>query len=172
MAQVEICFFGLKLKFWRYLRMLRQIYIYDHYNFIKESLRQSNINLPAEAKNLLDQVEVVNIKLKDIKLPGNQPLQNSHIYAYIMGDEKGEYSKKWYHGGARIYDPEMAMNSYNDLKNDINESGYDPAKGIIVLDDDNVLIDGQHRCCLLLKKYGEDYTVKAVRPRRYGENHD
>lgn len=37
--------------------------------------------------------------------------------------------------------------------------GYKPKKGIITIGLDNKIINGNHRYCLLLEKYGKDYVI-------------
>lgn len=147
--------------------MIRQIYMYDHYTYMRDSLKQSNITLPPEAKIILDKFDVVKVKLKDIKLSENRTLGETSMETYTQENEiHGACQRdKWFHGAVRIYDTEIAKKSFHDLTNSIQETGYDPSKCVIVLDKNNLLIDGEHRCCLLSEKYGNDYEVMVVRAR-------
>ena len=49
------------------------------------------------------------------------------------------------------------------LEKSIDENGYDPSKCAIVLDKNNIVVDGQHRSCILYYKYGGNYAVKVIR---------
>ena len=43
------------------------------------------------------------------------------------------------------------------------EKGYDPRKGIIIINANNVIADGAHRASVLFHKYGQNYKVKVLR---------
>ena len=55
---------------------------------------------------------------------------------------------------------------FNELEDDISKNEYNPTKGVIVVDQHRIIMDGQHRACILLKKYGPKYKVKVVMVKR------
>ena len=44
----------------------------------------------------------------------------------------------------------------------LDEKGFE-RENAVVINQDNVLLDGQHRCCYMLYKYGGDYRIPCVR---------
>jgi hypothetical protein len=46
-----------------------------------------------------------------------------------------------------------------DFINKFLNEGYIPKKGLITVGLDNKIINGNHRYCLLLQKYGEEHTI-------------
>ena len=46
-----------------------------------------------------------------------------------------------------------------DFANKFLNEGYIPRKGLITVGLDNKIINGNHRYCLLLQKYGEEHTI-------------
>ena len=56
-----------------------------------------------------------------------------------------------------------SMNKFKSLTKNIDKETYDPKKGIIIVDNLNIISDGQHRACILLKKYGKNYKVKVLK---------
>ena len=52
---------------------------------------------------------------------------------------------------------------FNDLINKFSNEDYDIRKGAIVINQLNLIMDGQHRCAILLDKYGENYVIPVVK---------
>lgn len=48
----------------------------------------------------------------------------------------------------------------------IEAEGYDPEKGAIIVDQFGIVLDGLHRCSVLLYLFGPDYVAQVVRVRR------
>jgi hypothetical protein len=46
-----------------------------------------------------------------------------------------------------------------ELSDTFLKEGYDTKKGIIIIGIDNKIINGNHRYCLLLEKYGEEHEI-------------
>ncbi len=57
---------------------------------------------------------------------------------------------------------EMSINRYNTLIKSIETSGF-KEHSMPVIDKNNIIMDGQHRCCILLHKYGPDHVIKALK---------
>ncbi|MBE5925406.1 MAG: hypothetical protein E7270_00220 [Lachnospiraceae bacterium] len=81
-------------------------------------------------------------------------------YKYLKGDTKtyDEYCK--YHHENNL--PDMTRNRFDKLINSIKNDGYNP-KNIIVINQSNILLDGQHRACCLMHLYGENYTADVLK---------
>lgn len=88
------------------------------------------------------------------------PLTECAPYKYLKGDTKtyDEYCK--YHHDNNL--PDMTRARFDKLINSIKNDGYNP-KNIIVINQSNILLDGQHRACCLMHLYGEDYTADVLK---------
>ena len=53
--------------------------------------------------------------------------------------------------------------NFKNLANSIRANEYDPLKGVIVVDQLYIIADGQHRCCILLNKFGPKYKIKVLK---------
>lgn len=114
---------------------------------------------------LVKKYEIVELPLKDIKrnwADRQIPLSECHPYRYLQtGDPKvyEEYCRlnKELHG-LDI----MSKERFDKLIRSIEENGFD-SDSIIVVNKDNVIADGQHRCCYLMYKYGGEHKVKCLR---------
>ena len=165
----EIYIFGLKLTFYRYLRMLRETYLMLHYSLLKDTLKTKfDIALPKEAyHHLSGDVELVEIPLKDILVPyghkRNRSIPETRIYKWLESNGKSEF--KWKYNEANVYVPESkqkAQKRMEKLAISLFEK-YDPSVCAICVRKNNILIDGQHRAAALYHKYGGDYKVLVVR---------
>ena len=58
--------------------------------------------------------------------------------------------------------PMMSKERYDCLIESMNQNGYDE-RHIIVVNEQNILKDGQHRACILANKYGEDSYVRVLK---------
>ena len=132
-------------------------------------LRKFNIYLPREAYyHLSDSVELVKVKLKDIRMPCGHhksiPITETSPYKFLVSKNKKKMGSGYGEGKVFVADNEGAATRMLQLEKDIrNGAGYDPSKCIIVLQKNNLLIDGQHRCAALYYVYGGDYEVLCAR---------
>lgn len=123
-----------------------------------------------ENKQILS-YEYVTVPLKEIKRKWENKtiaLSDCHPYKYLLtGDPKiyEEYVKlnKEKHK-LDIYSKER----FDALIQSLDNDGFDKEKAIVI-DENNVLLDGQHRCCYLLYRFGENFEVPAVRVYQYTE---
>ena len=110
--------------------------------------------------------EYTTVRLRDIKslwYDGSVfPLAESAPYRYLCGDTAvyDEYCR--YYEEHNLFP--VSRKRFDGLIRSMEEKGFDPRKAI-VLRQDNTLLDGQHRLCCLLKQYGGDFEVPAVRLR-------
>lgn len=81
-------------------------------------------------------------------------------YKYLHGDVSGYTKYCEYHEKRNL--PAMSLERFDTLIGSIDEKGFDD-RYIIVLNEENIIMDGQHRSCILLNKYGEDYTITVLK---------
>lgn len=110
--------------------------------------------------------EFTEIRLDQIfRLIGGKvvPLFETPVYKFLESDGKNtkiyeEYCQQYCKGNDL-----RSADVFLELENDMIENDYDPRKGAIFIDQLNLILEGQHRCCILLKKYGGTHSVKVVK---------
>ncbi|MGN0596113.1 MAG: rhamnan synthesis F family protein [Ruminiclostridium sp.] len=114
---------------------------------------------------LIKKYELVNVPLGKIQrewLGKTIPLKECYPYRYLVTgdknlyDEYGRLNKMNY--GLDI----MSLERFERLADSLDRNGFEN-EYVVVVNKDNVLLDGQHRCCYMLYKYGEDYEVPCLR---------
>ena len=170
----ELYLFGKKIIFYRYLRILREIFYIVHYQQLKETLEMKfNIRLPKEAYyHLSGNVELVKLPLKELRVPcGHRkicPIPETPVYKFLNSQKKTDYHYRLpdYYSEADVYIPIDARDTEKrmlELVKSLTKNHYNPAKGIIVVRKNNAIIDGQHRAAVLYHKYGGDYQILVAR---------
>ena len=88
-------------------------------------------------------------------------LYETDVYPYLSRTDEG---KNKYLKYCETY-PSYFRNetNYKNLIDEMKEQNYDIKKGAIVIDDNNFILDGQHRSCILLNKYGPFHKVQVVK---------
>ncbi len=170
-AQKVYRFLGIKIKRRNYTYMIRKLYQWQHFEKLKSTFEQQGIILPPETENLFDDAEIATVALKDIRRKWRgktYTLDEVSPYKYLQTRDKRiyeEYVRKNYRefNGLVPEDIDTSPTRFEALEQSINKNGYDPSKCVIVLDKNNIIIDGQHRSCILYYKYGGDFTIKVVR---------
>ena len=112
--------------------------------------------------------KVKKIKLGDIlRFQDKQiiSLENSDVYQYLNNDKDKEKKYENYCKKNCIGDDKKFHNKniYNNLINQLNHEKYDIKKGAIVVSQFNIIMDGQHRTCILLKNKGPNYKISVVK---------
>lgn len=81
-------------------------------------------------------------------------------YAYISGDIDSyeQYTK----ANVKNTAFEMSRERFDELIKSLEENGFDEKRLPIVCSLDNSIWDGQHRCCWLLSRFGEDYQIPII----------
>ena len=87
-------------------------------------------------------------------------LDKTRVYAYLTGTEKGEKEYDEYIDICNVNFRSKA--AYNSLIDAMSHTPYDIRKGAIVINQDGLIYDGQHRSCYLLFKYGPNYKVEVL----------
>ena len=106
--------------------------------------------------------EVVTLKLKDIKREYGDSvieLKQCHPYKYLQG-EKTQY-QEYCVSNKKESMFELSEERFNHLKDSI-DNNFD-TRYMPVVNAENIIFDGQHRCCILLDKYGENYKIPVLR---------
>ena len=62
--------------------------------------------------------------------------------------------------------PDRSRTIFDKLRDDILDTEYNPQNGIIIINQYNIIEDGLHRSCILLKKHGPDFVVKVLKIKR------
>lgn len=89
-------------------------------------------------------------------------LQNTVVFQYVKNQNNGQSDYEKYCNTYGKMNPNRNKDSFNNLINEFENELYDPKKGVIIINQYGLLLDGQHRCCILLKMFGEDYKVKVL----------
>jgi hypothetical protein len=112
----------------------------------------------------LEKYEIVEISLKDIKreyFDGTiKTLQECEPYLYLNGNIN-KY-KKYVEFQEKHNLPHMSIARFDKLMDSIKKNGYNK-KYPIIIGRYNYVWDGQHRACILMKLYGEDYKIKVIK---------
>lgn len=116
--------------------------------------------------------EFIDIKIGEIKrkLYPNEntivPLAETLPYKYLVTRDPEIY-KKYCEYNLKVWnDKQMSQERFDKLINCMEENG-DTKDNDIVLEDNNIIFDGQHRCCWLLYNKGPEYTINALLVNEY-----
>ena len=60
----------------------------------------------------------------------------------------------------------MSQQRFDRLIESMERDGNTGINNIVIFDD-NIIWDGQHRCCWLLSKYGEEYIINVLHCNRF-----
>lgn len=164
---------GLKFQVRNYKYMIREMYKWQNHEQLKQRLKMQNVSLPEDAL-LFGETELVKIALKDIrrKWKGKlYSLEEVSPFKYLEKRDKKIYTSyvcKHFSADRQPSESELekALSDFNKLEASINENGYDLSRSIIALNQDNVVIDGQRRACILLYKYGGDHEITVIREKQ------
>ena len=113
--------------------------------------------------NIVTGYEVIRMKLKDIrrrKLDGTVcTLDECEPFHYLNGDVPGyqQYCRE----NRNVSGYEMSPERF-DAPRESMERSYDPKSMPVVQGPDFIIRDGQHRCCVLLHKYGPEHEIDVV----------
>ncbi len=111
----------------------------------------------------IEKYQVERIRLGDIQrfFEGKYyTLDSCAPYRYLLGYHNEYYKYSEFHKNNDL--PLMTKKRFDDLIESIDENGFD-RKSLPIINQDNVIQDGQHRSCYLLYKYGPDYEVDVLK---------
>lgn len=89
-------------------------------------------------------------------------IQDSVIYQYLLSEDtnKKDGYKKYVE---RCNDEHRTEDAYICLRERFQNEDYDIKKSAIVINQLLIVLDGQHRCAILMDKYGSDYRIPVVK---------
>lgn len=121
--------------------------------------------------SLIKDWNFINIRLKDIKreyTPGGKliPLSETLPYKYLVTRDPSIYKEYCEYNWNVWRSEQMSQQRFDSLIESLDNNGIKNEKNII-LADDNIIWDGQHRCCWLLYKYGQDHKIEVLHCNRY-----
>lgn len=112
----------------------------------------------------IEKYEIVDLKLSDLNRQWydnkNYKINELSPYLYLQGDKKRYLDYINYHKEHNL--PVMSVERYDKLIKSIKKKGYDN-KHLITVDGNNVILDGQHRSCVLYHILGKDTKIKVLR---------
>lgn len=107
--------------------------------------------------------EVIRMKLKDIRRRKLDrticSLSECEPYHYLCGDEAGY--RIYCEENKKVSGYEMSKDRFDALRASLDDH-YDPRFMPVVQGPDYIIRDGQHRCCILLKKYGPEHEIDVL----------
>lgn len=126
--------------------------------------------------NILD-YKVVNVQvgsiLRDYK-DGLYPLDRTLPYKVITQPDnlsiQEAYMQYCNETRNQIGAEDRSLDGLHKLNAHLQVDPYDPLKGVVVIDQYNIILEGQHRSCIMLAQHGPDYSITAVRVRRIIRN--
>lgn len=95
------------------------------------------------------------------------PLTETDVYKYMDGSKESAEQYDRYCGEC-VGNANRGKAQFDELIDSFDGDSYDLKKGAIFVNQLNIIVEGQHRCCVLLKKYGKDYKIKVVRMKYKG----
>ena len=110
--------------------------------------------------------EIVNIPVGSILRQKNNRIFNikySDPSMYLQTKNIDEYNKYCKHLTVKGDKEHHNIEIFNELIKSIDKEDYDISKGIIVINQLNIIMDGQHRAAIILNKYGEDFVIPVLR---------
>ncbi len=89
------------------------------------------------------------------------PILESPVLAYVRGDKQAYIDYMDFKNKKHLDGNENSIQRYQQLIEGLEKS-YNP-KSLVVVRGTNVILDGQHRACWLLNKYGPDHLIKVLK---------
>lgn len=165
----EYKFYGTHVDYWRRLkwsRLERRLYVRSMLriaenpkysispDFVWMVLEMRFMNKYKEEKMSIDRIRREYFDGKIMNLEECEP------YRYLCGDVDTYKKYTKYQKEHKL--PFMSISRFESLIGSIKKNGY-MDKYPIIVDDKNIVWDGQHRACILLKEFGKDYRVNVLK---------
>lgn len=164
------------MRFKRWYRKLSLDYLRrKKYNGVR-ILNNKNIKLDDEfvyfsiENRLIKKYEIINLPLSEIKRRwiNNEdiPLSECHPYRYLVTKDPDIY-QEYCDLNKQFFNLDiMSRERFDLLMKSIDEKGFEN-ESVIVVNEDNIIMDGQHRCCYMMYKFGEEYKIPVLRVYEY-----
>ncbi len=107
-----------------------------------------------------------NISLGEIRrelIPHSEYITLSETlpYKYIISRDESLYKEYCEYNKRTWNNDEMSKKRFDNLIDSLEREGNKNTNNIVVFDN-NIIWDGQHRCCWLLNQYGENHVIKVL----------
>ena len=102
--------------------------------------------------------QIEEIALSDVQ--NYQSLRLSSRMKFLNGD-KEDYKRHVKNKNSKYF--HHTERSFNELIKSVNDRGYNYKISPIIVTNDNIIIDGLHRLCILMKKYDKNYKIKVLK---------
>ena len=168
-------FYGNKVDFWRHIKWTRAEKTLNQMSALSQIYQLGDYEIPIDyawahlEHCFLEKAESINLKLKDIRREHPQThkligLEKCEPYLYLQGGKTNEAIYEAYcdFHAADATLPDMTRARFDKLIKSIKQHGYN-SKIPILVDAKNVILDGQHRACVLLYLYGAAYEIPVLR---------
>ncbi|MBQ8822671.1 MAG: hypothetical protein IJZ82_08520 [Lachnospiraceae bacterium] len=111
----------------------------------------------------IERYEIAQVRLKDIRREWKgkyYSLQECAPYKYLEGDTKlyNEYCKE----NSQKHPFDMSVDRFDKLINGYKNKEFD-SKYLPIVNENNLVLDGQHRLCILLKEFGPEHEVNVLK---------
>lgn len=121
-------------------------------------------------KNPPESYKVIEIKVGRIRRTVNGTITNLYEtlnYRYLTNKNDPFLRKKYEDyckNSENTFDnPLRSVDTFCSVEEDISREEYDIHKGAIIVNQYNVVQDGLHRSCIILKNHGPKYKIKVLR---------
>ena len=161
--------YGIRTCLYRHLkwfRLERKLQYYSALNLVKRDdvLFSADFIWHTLEMMFIRDAKIINIPLKEIKrewFDGTiMNLQDCAPYQYLNGNVEKYQKYVNYHKENNL--PVMSVKRYEKIIKSIKRNGYDN-KHLIVINEKNIILDGQHRACILCYLFGEDKEIKVLK---------
>ncbi len=96
------------------------------------------------------------------KIWERRPISESNCLTFLNGNKKAYEKYNKFKNDTYAKDSIHSNERFSSLINQLNKKHYNP-KYVIVVNGHNTIMDGQHRACWLLNKYGPDYEIQVIK---------
>ena len=157
-------FYGIETKHPLYTKQVKEWHKYSGLRLLEDDRFELDYDLVykfIECRQF-QKYELVNLKLKDLRRRWKgqiYKLNECSPYHYLKGDK--ERYEKYCKLNSKLSIFDMSKEKFDILIDSVRKS-YNPMK-VPVVNQENILLDGQHRSSILLYLYGEDYEIPVLK---------
>lgn len=154
------------IKYFKWFRLEKKLRKYTALNLInrKDIFLNSDFIWCTLEMMFISNASIVTLPLKDLKrewFDGTvMSLKECAPYLYLEGNKKAYDDYVLFHKGNNL--PIMDVNRYEKLIKSVKKKGYDNIH-LIVVDQRNIILDGQHRACILCYLNDDEKEFKVLK---------
>lgn len=90
-------------------------------------------------------------------------LYDMDAFSYLQGTTDGVKRYHDYCLKHQPYNPNRNEDEFDKLIDKMKSFEYDIKRGAIIVNEENFILDGQHRCCIILNRHGPFYKIPVVK---------